>query len=66
MPRARARASMPADWSAPATRCPAAASIAKYLPVPHGASSTIPPGGIRPSTRATHARCTSHGCGPSP
>ena len=62
MPRARARASMPADWSAPATRWPAAASIAKYLPVPHGASSTVPPGGIRPSTRATHSRCMSQGC----
>ena len=61
MPRSRARASMPADWSTPATRTPAAASIGKYLPVPHGASSTVAPGPIRRSTRATHSRCTSQG-----
>jgi len=60
--RARARASMPADWSTPATWWPTAASIGKYLPVPHGASSAVPPGGIKPSTRATHFRCTSQGC----
>src|SRR5438270_27078 len=24
-------------------------------PAPHGASSTVPPGGIRPGTRATHS-----------
>ena len=50
-----------AIWSAPATRTPAAASIGKYLPVPHGASSTVLPGGIRRSTRATHPRCVPEG-----
>jgi hypothetical protein len=64
--RARARASMPADWSTPATRTPAAASIGKYLPVPHGASSTVAPGPIRRSTRATHSCCMSQGYSSSP
>jgi hypothetical protein len=32
----------------------------KYLPVPHGASSTAAPGPIRRSTRATHARPAGH------
>ena len=45
MPFARASASIPADWSMPTTRRPAAATSGKYLPVPHGASRTTPPGG---------------------
>ena len=52
--RARAWASIPADWSTPMIRMPAAAISGKYLPVPHGASSTVLPAGIMPSRRATH------------
>ena len=38
MPRARAWASMPADWSMPTAWRRLAATIGKYRPVPHGAS----------------------------
>ena len=42
--RARARASIPVDWSVPTTRRPASSTMAKYLPVPQAASRTVPPG----------------------
>jgi hypothetical protein len=56
MPRARACASIPADWSAPTTRCPAAATIEKYLPVLQGASTITLPVGQVPRTRLTDSR----------
>lgn len=45
----------------PTTRRPAAATVAKYRPVPHGASSTTLPDGTRPITRSTHCRWLSPG-----
>ena len=61
MPLARAWASIPADWSIPTTRRPAASTIGKYRPVPHGASSTDPPGGQPSSSRLTNRRWASIG-----
>src|ERR1035438_7861211 len=53
----RAWASMPADWSTPVTRKPAASSTGQYLPVPQAASRTSPPGRINVITRVTNAAC---------
>jgi hypothetical protein len=57
MPFDRAWASMPADWSTPTTRRPDARTSAKYLPVPHGASRTVPPDGQVASRRSTNDSC---------
>jgi hypothetical protein len=54
MRRSRALFSIPADWSAPTTRNPAATTIVKYLPVPQDASSISLPAGQARSSRATH------------